>query len=130
MAGSYEGEVGTVVFGIIRFRYYLYGRHFLLHTDCQAIAWLRTTAKLRGKLARWSLVLAEYDFRIKRKKGVDNPHADYLSRQPEPVVAETEQPQPDISTEGFHNCLLSLRTPEVNPWLGKTLALPLMQGML
>eukprot|EP00873_Tetraselmis_striata_P043437 jgi/Tetstr1/463701/TSEL_008560.t1 len=69
---SYEGEVGAVVWAVQRFRYYLYGNHFQLITDCKAMEWLRTTARLRGKLARWSLILAEYDFSIKHRPGKDN----------------------------------------------------------
>eukprot|EP00873_Tetraselmis_striata_P018566 jgi/Tetstr1/438830/TSEL_027339.t1 len=66
---SYEGEVGAFVWAVQRFRYYLYGNHFQLITDCKAMEWLRTTARLRGKLARWSLILAEYDFSIKHRQG-------------------------------------------------------------
>eukprot|EP00873_Tetraselmis_striata_P038743 jgi/Tetstr1/459007/TSEL_004475.t1 len=76
---SYEGEVGAVVWAVQRFRYYLYGNHFQLITDCKAMEWLRTTARLRGKLARWSLILAEYDFSIKHRPRKDNTVPDLLS---------------------------------------------------
>eukprot|EP00873_Tetraselmis_striata_P042211 jgi/Tetstr1/462475/TSEL_007470.t2 len=90
---SYEGEVGAVVWAVQRFRYYLYGNHFQLITDCKAMEWLRTTARLRGKLARWSLILAEYDFSIKHRPGKDNIVPDLLSRRPmpaEPVKATSD----------------------------------------
>eukprot|EP00873_Tetraselmis_striata_P017409 jgi/Tetstr1/437673/TSEL_026340.t1 len=90
---SYEGEVGAVVWAVQRFRYYLYGNHFQLITDCKAMEWLRTTARLRGKLARWSLILAEYDFSIKHRPGKDNTVPDLLSRRPmpaEPVKATSD----------------------------------------
>eukprot|EP00873_Tetraselmis_striata_P029125 jgi/Tetstr1/449389/TSEL_003898.t1 len=90
---SYEGEVGAVVWAVQRFRFYLYGNHFQLITDCKAMEWLRTTARLRGKLARWSLILAEYDFSIKHRPGKDNTVPDLLSRRPmpaEPVRATSE----------------------------------------
>eukprot|EP00873_Tetraselmis_striata_P041597 jgi/Tetstr1/461861/TSEL_006940.t1 len=90
---SYEGEVGAVVWAVQRFRYYLYGNHFQLITDCKAMEWLRTTARLRGKLARWSLILAEYDLSIKHRPGKDNTVPDLLSRRPmlaEPVRATSE----------------------------------------
>eukprot|EP00873_Tetraselmis_striata_P020954 jgi/Tetstr1/441218/TSEL_029474.t1 len=90
---SYEGEVGAVVWAVQRFRYYLYGNHFQLITDCKAMEWLRTTARLRGKLARWSLILAEYDFSIKHHPGKDNTVPDLLSRRPmpaEPVRATSD----------------------------------------
>eukprot|EP00873_Tetraselmis_striata_P036951 jgi/Tetstr1/457215/TSEL_043863.t1 len=78
---SYEGEVGAVVWAVQRFRYYLYGNHFQLITDCKAMEWLRTTARLRGKLARWSLILAEYDFSIKHRPGKDNTVPDSVGVQ-------------------------------------------------
>eukprot|EP00873_Tetraselmis_striata_P006997 jgi/Tetstr1/427261/TSEL_017446.t1 len=90
---SYEGEVGAVVWAVRRFRYYMYGNHFQLITDCKAMEWLRTTARLRGKLARWSLILAEYDFSIKHRPGKDNTVPDLLSRRPmpaEPVRATSD----------------------------------------
>ena len=42
---------------------------------------LTTTAKLRSKLARWSLLLAEYDFTITHRSGQDNTVPDLLSRK-------------------------------------------------
>eukprot|EP00873_Tetraselmis_striata_P035580 jgi/Tetstr1/455844/TSEL_042635.t2 len=90
---SYEEEVGAVVWAVQRFRYYMYGNHFQLIIDCKAMEWLRTTARLRGKLARWSLILAEYDFSIKHRPGKDNTVPHLLSRRPmpaEPVRATSD----------------------------------------
>ena len=47
-----------------------------------------TTQKLTGKLARWSLLLQEYNFTVEHRKGVDNTNADCLSRYPLPSDAE------------------------------------------
>ena len=79
---AYEGEVSAVVWAVQKFRYWLWGAEFKLITDCKAMEWLRTTARLRSKLARWSLILAEYDFTIKHRPGKDNTVPDLLSRQP------------------------------------------------
>ena len=79
---SYEGEVSAVVYAAQRFRYYLWGKPFKLITDCKAMQWLTSTAKLRSKIARWSLILAEYDFEIVHRPGKDNTVPDLLSRQP------------------------------------------------
>ena len=73
---SYEGEVSAVVYAVQRFRY------IKLITDCKAMQWLTSTAKLRSKLARWSLILAEYDFEIEHRAGKDNTVPDLLSIQP------------------------------------------------
>lgn len=86
---SYEGEVSAVVYAVQRFRYYLWGQHFKLITDCKAMQWLTTTAKLRSKIARWSLVLAEYDFEIVHRAGKDNTVPDLLSRKPNGPIGDT-----------------------------------------
>ncbi len=61
---SYEGECFAVVWAIIHFRPYLYGTNFTLYTDHQPITWLMTNDKHTGKLARWALILQEYEFKV------------------------------------------------------------------
>ena len=41
-----------------------------------------TTQNLTGKLARWSLLLQEYDFQVEHRAGTANTNADCLSRYP------------------------------------------------
>ena len=79
---SYEGEVSAVVYAVQKFKYYLWGQRFELIIDCKAMQWFTTTAKLCNKLARWSLLLAEYDFSITHRPGKDNTVPDLLSRKP------------------------------------------------
>ena len=79
---SYEGECLAAVWAITHFRHYLYGRHFTLSTDHQPLNWLMTSDKLTGKLARWALILQEYDFTIMFRPGSSNANADGLSRNP------------------------------------------------
>lgn len=81
---SYEGEISAVVYAVQKFRYWLWGAKFTLICDNKAVEWLRSTARLRSKIARWSLILAEYDFDIKHRPGKDNTVPDLLSRQPQP----------------------------------------------
>lgn len=50
-----EREGLAVVDGIKHFQSYLYGRHFTIYTD----------HKPTGRLARWSVLLQQYDFEIK-----------------------------------------------------------------
>ena len=47
-----------------------------------------TTQKLTGKLARWSLLLKEYDFTVEHRAGTANTNADCLSRYPLPSAAD------------------------------------------
>ena len=75
-----HGEYLAVVWAVKHFRPYLHEQHFLIHTDHQALKWLMTTKDLSGKLARWSLVLQEYDFSIEYRKILRHGNVDALSR--------------------------------------------------
>ena len=90
---SYEGECLAAVWAITHFRHYLYGRHFILSTDHQPLNWLMTSDKLTGKLARWALILQEYDFTIQYRPGVNNMNADGLSRNPLATTADSHTRQ-------------------------------------
>lgn len=79
---SYEGECLAVVWAVSHFRPYLYGRQFTLITDHQPLRWLMTNNKLSGKLARWAMLLQEYNFEVVHKAGICHQNADMLSRSP------------------------------------------------
>eukprot|EP00873_Tetraselmis_striata_P040267 jgi/Tetstr1/460531/TSEL_005789.t1 len=79
---SYEGECLAMLYGMDKFRYYLFGRQFVVVTDHRPLEWLMNTAQLRGKLARWAMRLSEYDFVVRYRKGVHHVKADCLSRGP------------------------------------------------
>jgi hypothetical protein len=79
---SYEGECLAVVWTVAHFRPYLYGQSFTLMIDHQPLKWLMESDKLIGKLARWALLLQEYDFEVVHKAGIQNLDADGLSRNP------------------------------------------------
>lgn len=59
-----EGECFAVITGIRLWRPYLIGRHFTIITDHRALTWLTTNKKFTGRLARWALLLQEFDFTI------------------------------------------------------------------
>ena len=77
-----EGECLVVVWATQHFREYLFGTPFTLITDHEPLKWLMQTNKTTGKLARWSLLLQEYDMKVIQKRGVLNTNADFLSRFP------------------------------------------------
>lgn len=85
---SYEGECLAMLYGMDKFRYYLFGRQFVVVTDHRPLEWLMSTAQLRGKLARWAMRLSEYDFVVRYRKGSAHLNADCLSR--DPVNSDTE----------------------------------------
>lgn len=51
-------------------------------TNHQPLHWLLTNSKLSGKLARWALILSEYDLDIVHRAGRVHCNADCLSRNP------------------------------------------------
>ena len=75
-----EGEMLALVWGVEKFRYYLYGRQFTVHTDHHSLQWLGTARFHNSKVERWALKLQEFRFEVKYKKGTDNAVADHLSR--------------------------------------------------
>ncbi|CAM6127310.1 unnamed protein product [Calypogeia fissa] len=79
---SYERECLAVVWAVAHFRCYLFGTPFTLVTDHQPLKWLMESSKLTGKLARWALILQEYDFQVVHRAGVANLDADGLSQNP------------------------------------------------
>ncbi len=60
-----------------------YGTNFILYTDHQPIKWLMTNDmtndKLTGKLARWVLILQEYEFKVIHRPGITHQNADTMS---------------------------------------------------
>ena len=88
-----EREALAVVDGIKHFQHYLYGRKFVVFTDHNAVRWLMNIREPTGRLARWALLLQQYDFEIKHRAGTSNGNADALSRRPySPTVAALDCP--------------------------------------
>jgi hypothetical protein len=85
---SYEEECLAAIWAIAHFRCYLYGNEFLLVRDHQPLKWLMESDKLIEKLARWALMLTEYDFKVVHRVGLVNMDADGLSRNPVPSQAD------------------------------------------
>jgi hypothetical protein len=77
---SFEGELLAAVYFVRLWRQLLYGERFVLENDHPPLKWSLTNFKLTGKLARWALMLSDFDFEVRhRPAGVDN-EMDCLSR--------------------------------------------------
>uniref|UniRef100_A0A3Q2EGN4 Gypsy retrotransposon integrase-like protein 1 n=1 Tax=Cyprinodon variegatus TaxID=28743 RepID=A0A3Q2EGN4_CYPVA len=82
-----EKEALGLVFGVMKFHDYLYGRKFILTTDHKPL--LKILGPKTGvptlaaaRLQRWALILAAYKYEIQYKRSEQHSNADALSRLP------------------------------------------------
>ena len=75
-----EREALASVFGTQHFRHYLHGSRFKLITDHSALTYMFDQQDPKGRIARWVVVLQEFDYEIVHRPGKDNTAADALSR--------------------------------------------------
>ncbi|XP_072180111.1 uncharacterized protein [Diadema setosum] len=75
-----EKECLAVVWAILKFETYLYGKEFVLEVDHHPLLAIRRSKVANARILRWALALQPYRFRIEAIKGRDNVGADYLSR--------------------------------------------------
>ena len=90
-----EKEALSLIFGINKFRNYIYGRHFTLVMDHRALTALfgpknEVPALAAGRLQRWALLLSSYNYTIEFRLTKAHANADGLSRLPLPIKDEGE----------------------------------------
>jgi hypothetical protein len=88
----YEREAMAVVFGCEKFRTFVEHEPFTIHTDNQAVSWLRKHGNQLGRVARWVMRLAPFKFDIVHVRGSDNVAADSLSRMFDDKPVPEESP--------------------------------------
>jgi transposase InsO family protein len=98
-------EALSIIFGLRKFHQFLYGRRFILVTDHQPLTSLfgadkGTPSMAANRLARWSLILHQYDYEIEYRRTDKHGNADALSRLPagEDPVFDQEEEEEDIDT--------------------------------
>lgn len=82
-----EQECLALIWGVKTFRAYLEDKPFKLRTDNKTITWLNKMKESKTKLARWALLLQQYNFQLEHCPGVTNELPDLLSRNPDNVTA-------------------------------------------
>ncbi|GBN37420.1 Transposon Tf2-8 polyprotein [Araneus ventricosus] len=83
---SYELEVLAVVNALRKFCTYLMGNHFKIITDCSAFQRTMDKKDLVTRIARWALLLEEFDYEIVHRSGQRMQHVDALSRYPVAII--------------------------------------------
>lgn len=82
---SYELEVLAIVKALKKFRVYLLHTPFKIVTDCRAFTLTMSKKDLCLRVARWALMLEDYNYQIEHRSGKSMGHVDALSRNPLPT---------------------------------------------
>jgi hypothetical protein len=80
---THEKELLAIVHALVKWRCYLVGKHFTLHTDSKVLSHavkLHDAQLLEARMARWLMKLSQYDFEVHHIPGKANRVADPLSR--------------------------------------------------
>ena len=96
-----ERECLAVVWGVLILRPYLLGTQFTVRTDQHALRWLLNLTNVSGRLARWRLRLAEYEFEVEYRPGVKHQLADGMSR----LRTASVFPETNIHTHSSDECV-------------------------
>lgn len=88
-----EKEAYSMIFGVLKFKQYLYGRKFTIITDHKPLLTLLGPNKAipdrtSNRLKRWALTLSSFNYDLKFRNSTQNANADCLSRLPLNVTAE------------------------------------------
>jgi len=75
-----EREALAMVYSLHKFFHYLLANHFIFYVDHEVLIHLVNRTIVSGRIARWMLLLQEYDFEIVHKPGRQHVVADHLSR--------------------------------------------------
>jgi len=81
-----ERECLAVVWASLVLRPYIEGTRFTVRTDHAALKWMLHMDGAYGRLARWRLRLAEFDYWVQTRPGASRHAADTMSRISTPAV--------------------------------------------
>ena len=110
--------LAIIIFTLKKFHQFLYGRHFILVTDYRPLIALfgptkATPALAANRLARWVLMLSQYDYSIEYRRTADHGNADVLSRLPAgpDIMFDGEESEADVDTV----CTIRVVSLQLNP---------------
>src|SRR4051812_43651864 len=77
----YDKELYALVRVLEVWQHYLWPKEFIVHSDHEALKYLKAQSNLHRRLAKWVEFIESFPYIIKYKKGKDNVVADALSRK-------------------------------------------------
>ena len=86
-----ECEALAIIYACKKFWHYLLGYRIVFHMDHDSLKYLVNKSGLSDRIARWILLLQEFNYEVMVKPGKANANADYLSRQRGTVALEDIQ---------------------------------------
>ena len=98
-----EREALAVIDGIKRFQPYLHGRKFTIHADHNALKWLMSIQDPTGNVARWALLIQQFDFNIVHRPCVTNGNAHALSRRSYGTCELNALDSPGLQSQRIHD---------------------------
>ncbi|GKC71244.1 putative reverse transcriptase domain-containing protein [Tanacetum coccineum] len=104
---THDLELGSVVFSLKFWRYYLYGNKCTVFTDHKSLQHIINQKELNMRQRRWLELLSDYDCEIHYNSGKANVVADALSRkeQSKPLRTKARRPK-NIKNEDVRGMLL------------------------
>jgi hypothetical protein len=84
-----EREGLGMVYSVQKYRHYLLGYKFRFHVDHDSLKYMVNKPQLSGRIARWVLLLQEFNFLVNVQPGKRHANADFLSRISEEVNPES-----------------------------------------
>ena len=113
-----QKEALAIIFALHKFHQFLYGRKFILVTDHKPLTSMfgptkATPTLAANRLARWALMLNQYDYKIEYRSTKKHGNADALSRLPvgHDVNFDGEESDADIDTI----CLIKTLSIQIKP---------------
>lgn len=119
-----DKEALAIIFGMVKFRQYLLGRHFTLLTDHKPLQHLFSEHRAIPQMAssriqRWALTISAYDYSISYRPGKEHSNADALSRLPLPSAPATV-PEPGDTVLLFECLRVSPLSPsDIKRWTNR-----------
>ena len=75
-----EKEALGILASCLKWHDWIYGHRVVARTDHRALAFLDSTAQHNARIARWKIILSNYDITTEYRKGANHGNCDALSR--------------------------------------------------